>query len=69
MPQEVDVQVFWQSVLFQNQPEPPGEGGGRHGKAAAFAAEQKVLIPQSGDDLSHSLLGCDFLLCFRPAQR
>ena len=46
VPKGVDVQILWQAVLFQNQLEPPGEGGGRHGKAAALAAEQEVPVLQ-----------------------
>lgn len=43
VPQGMGIQMLRQAVLFQNQLKPPGEGGGRHGKAAAFAAEQEVL--------------------------
>ena len=46
VPQGVDVQILRQAVLFQDQLEPPGEGGGRHGKAAALTAEQEVSILQ-----------------------
>ena len=46
VPQGVDVQILRQAVLFQDQLEPPGESGGRHGKAAALAAEQKVTVLQ-----------------------
>lgn len=46
VPQGVDVQVLRQAVLFQDQLEPPGESGGRHGKAAALAAEQRVSARQ-----------------------
>ena len=46
VPQGVDVQVLRQAMLFQDQLEPPGEGGGRHGKTAALAAEQEVPVLQ-----------------------
>ena len=46
VPQGVDVQILRQAMLFQDQLEPPGEGGGCHGKAAAPAAEQKVPVLQ-----------------------
>lgn len=46
VPQGVDVQILRQAVLFQDQLEPPGEGGGRHGKAAALTAEQEVSVLQ-----------------------
>ena len=46
VPKGVDIQILWQAVLFQNQLKPPGEGGGRHGKAAALAAEQEVPVLQ-----------------------
>lgn len=46
VPQRVDVQILRQAMLFQNQLEPPGEGGGRHGKAVALAAEKEVTVLQ-----------------------
>ena len=46
VPQGVDVQILRQVVLLQDQLEPPGEGRGRHGKAAALAAEQEVFVLQ-----------------------
>ena len=55
VPQGVDVHILRQAVLFQNQLEPPGEGGGRYGKAAALAAEQEVSIFQLSSVISLSL--------------
>ena len=43
VPQAVDVQVQWESVLLQNQFEPPGEGAGGHGQIGPMAAEDVVL--------------------------
>ena len=42
----VDVQPFRQVVLFENQLEPPGEGAGGHGIAAAVLAEYEVILCQ-----------------------
>lgn len=39
-----EVQMIRKAVLFQDQLEPSGEGGGCHGKAAALAAEQEVPV-------------------------
>ena len=42
VPQGVDVQILRQAVLFQDQLEPPGESGGRHGEPLSMAAEDVV---------------------------
>ena len=46
VPQGVDVQSGGQAVLLQDQLEPPGEGGGRHGEPASMTAEDVVGILQ-----------------------
>ena len=44
--QAVDIELLRQTILFQNALEPPGEGGGRYGKACALTAEQEVIRVQ-----------------------
>ena len=46
VPQGVDVQCGRQAVLLQDQLEPPGEGGGRHGEPVPMAAEDVVRVLQ-----------------------
>ena len=43
-PQRVDIQCGWQVVLFRDQIEPPGKGGGRYGESVSIAAEDVVRI-------------------------
>lgn len=42
----VDIQCGRQAVLLQNQLEPPGEAGGRHGEPVPMTAEDVVRILQ-----------------------
>ena len=44
--QGMDIQRSRQAVLFQDQFEPPGEGGGRHREPVPVAAEDVVCIFQ-----------------------
>ena len=39
----VDVQLLWQAVLFEDQLEAVGEGGGCHGELRSLPPEQKVI--------------------------
>lgn len=43
MTERVDIQLLWQTVLFENQLEAVGEGCGCHGKLRSLPPEQKVI--------------------------
>ena len=46
VPQGVDIQRSRQAMLLQDQLEPPGEGGGRHGEPVSMTAEDVVSVLQ-----------------------
>ena len=58
--QGVDVQIFWQAVLLQDQLEPSGEPAGSYGQRLALAPEDIVVVRQLplivGGGLIHAFL-------------
>ena len=46
MAERVDIQLLRQTVLFKDQLEAVGEGGGRHGELRSLPTEQEVIGDQ-----------------------